>query len=187
MSGPKNIQKGLSSRFSITWWFCRFLKPQMRWCSLLGGRQLRWRHLKGKRRAIMKHKPPHVCGTGLQMGSVLHLCGPGASARSLLSAGSRYKPCCPRSPTRSTATEQQQTLSSLHHCYRHLLTFFLLFHASTISRSNSPSLQWRRNWRICSTSRSCGPCTFSSTEMVENISKLIRRVSNNKCSPVFTS
>lgn len=40
----------LSSRFSITWWFCRFLKPPMRWCFLLGGTRSKWRHLKKKRR-----------------------------------------------------------------------------------------------------------------------------------------
>lgn len=44
MNCPKD-PKGLSSRFSIAWWFCHFLKPQMRWCSLSGGRRSKWRRL----------------------------------------------------------------------------------------------------------------------------------------------
>lgn len=52
MNGPrkkknkKKIQKGLSSRFSIAWWFCHFLTPRMQWCSLSGGRRSIWRRLK---------------------------------------------------------------------------------------------------------------------------------------------
>lgn len=46
MAQEKKIQKGLSSRFSIAWWFCHFLTPRMQWCSLSGGRRSIWRRLK---------------------------------------------------------------------------------------------------------------------------------------------
>lgn len=39
-------------------------------------------------------------------GGMVYLCGPAASARSPSSAGSRCKPCCPRSQTRSTAGDR---------------------------------------------------------------------------------
>lgn len=45
IKGIQVIREGFSSRFSIAWWFCRFLKRLMRWCSLLGGRQWKWPHL----------------------------------------------------------------------------------------------------------------------------------------------
>lgn len=37
--------RGISSRFSIAWWFCRFLARRRRWCSLSGGRRSKWRRL----------------------------------------------------------------------------------------------------------------------------------------------
>lgn len=89
----------ISSRSSIAWWFCRFLARPRRWCSLSGGRRWKWRHLwREERRSDGSHQGG---GGGIQIW--VYLCGPAASARSPSSAGSRCKPCCPRSPTRSTA------------------------------------------------------------------------------------
>lgn len=87
----------ISSRFSIAWWFCRFLARRRRWCSLSGGRRLKWQRLwreeKVRRRTAI---------LGSSGGWCLYLCGLAVSARSPSSAGSRCTPCCPRSPTRST-------------------------------------------------------------------------------------
>lgn len=97
-------KKEISSRFSIAWWFCRFLARRRRWCSLSGGRQLKWRHLQREKRSSDNSHRDAV-GGGIQQIWV-YLCGPAVSARSPLSAGSRCKPCCPRSPTRSTAGDR---------------------------------------------------------------------------------
>lgn len=126
----------LSSRFSIAWWFCHFLKPQMRWCSLSGGRQSKWRRLKRRdeeenwncaknsRWWFYTHILPRIWFINRATNTVffqckilslvkvtmclVYLCGPGVSAQSPSSAGSRYKPCCPLSPTRSTAHKKKE-------------------------------------------------------------------------------
>lgn len=50
-------KKEISSRFSIAWWFCHFLARRRRWCSLSGGRRLKWRHLqREKRRSDNSHR-----------------------------------------------------------------------------------------------------------------------------------
>lgn len=100
---------GISSRFSIAWWFCRFLARRRRWCSLWGGRRLKWQHLRReKQRSDSSHQD--AAGGGIQIW--VYLCDPVVSARSPSSAGSRCKPCCPRSPTRSTAGDR---FSFAHH------------------------------------------------------------------------
>lgn len=91
-------KRGISSHFSIAWWFCRFLARRRQWCSLLGGRRLKWRRLRRERKVRRCRWTP-----GRSRSWCIYLCGPAVSARSPSSGGSRCTPCCPRSPTRSTA------------------------------------------------------------------------------------
>lgn len=74
-SGSLSGLWGSNSHSSTVWWFCRFPEQLKRWCSPLDGRRSRSRRL----------------------------CVLVVSERSLWSEGSRCKPCCPLSPTRSTS------------------------------------------------------------------------------------
>lgn len=137
----------ISSRFSIAWWFCRFLARPRRWCSLSGGRRLKWRHLwREERRSDSSHQ-----GGGFRSGftcvalQFLHdlLCLQVPDVNHVV-LGARHDPLqeagLASHATKKPLQQQQQCL---------------------------PSHRWQRNWQICSTSHSYGQCRFSSTVAVK--------------------